>query len=128
MDIDSLTDDQLDRLASQLAGRLPTGRHGDQFVLSRRQLLSVAGGSAGIAGLVALGVDPAAAQSAAGQVGTPSSPENVFAFDLDVQGELNGGGPLSDGDGTERQLWVIANGASDPSGADPEDLIFEEEA
>lgn len=33
---------------------------------------------------------------------------------------------ISDGDGTERQIWVIANGASDPSGADPEDIIFEE--
>lgn len=88
MDIDSLTDDDLDQLASQLAGRLPTGRYGGQFVLSRRQLLSLAGGSAGVAGLTALGVDPATAQSAAGQVGTQSSPEDVFAFDLDVQGAL----------------------------------------
>ena len=35
---------------------------------------------------------------------------------------------VSDGDGTTRQIWVIANGASDPAGADPEDIIFEEEA
>lgn len=35
---------------------------------------------------------------------------------------------VSDGDGTERQIWVIANGASDPSGAAPDDIIFEEEA
>jgi len=35
---------------------------------------------------------------------------------------------VSDGDGTTREIWVIANGASDPAGADPEDLIFEEEA
>lgn len=35
---------------------------------------------------------------------------------------------VSDGDGTERQVWVIANGASDPAGADPEDIIFEEES
>ena len=35
---------------------------------------------------------------------------------------------VSDGDGTERQIWVIANGASDPAGADPEDIIFEESA
>jgi hypothetical protein len=34
---------------------------------------------------------------------------------------------VSDGDGTERQIWVIANGASDPAGADPEDIIFEEQ-
>lgn len=35
---------------------------------------------------------------------------------------------VSDGDGTTRQIWVIANGASDPAGADPEDIIFEEES
>jgi hypothetical protein len=128
MDIDSLTDDDLDQLASQLAGRLPTGRHGNRFVLSRRQLLSVAGGSAGVAGLVALGVEPAAAQSAAGQVGTSSDPVDVEAYDLNVANLLNGGGPLADGDGTERQIYVIANGASDPSDADPEDIIFEEQA
>jgi len=43
-------------------------------------------------------------------------------------GSLNGGGPVSDGDGTERQIWVIANGASDPAEAAPEDIIFEEES
>jgi hypothetical protein len=129
MEIDDLSDDQLDQLASKLAGRLPTGRHGDKIVTTRRQLLAAAaGGSAGVAALVKLGIDPATAQQAAGQVGTPSSPEDVFAFDLDVQGSLNGGGPLSDGDGTERQIWIIANGASDPSGADADDIIFEEES
>lgn len=40
---------------------------------------------------------------------------------------LNSGGTVTDGDGTERQVWIIASGASDPSGADPEDLIFEEQ-
>lgn len=35
---------------------------------------------------------------------------------------------ISDGDGTTRQYWVIANGASDPSGAGSNDIIFEEEA
>lgn len=34
---------------------------------------------------------------------------------------------VSDGDGTTRQIWVIANGASDPAGAGPEDIIFEEQ-
>jgi len=37
-------------------------------------------------------------------------------------------GVITAGDGTERQIWVIANGASDPAGAGPEDIIFEEEA
>lgn len=75
-------------LAKDLAAELDTGRYGNRFVLSRRQLLSIAGGSAGVAGLTALGVDPATAQSAAGQVGTQSSPEDVFAYNLDVQGTL----------------------------------------
>lgn len=35
---------------------------------------------------------------------------------------------VSDGDGTTRQVWVIGNGASDPAGAGPDDLIFEEES
>jgi len=42
-------------------------------------------------------------------------------------GELNGGATITDGDGTERQIWVIANGASDPAGANPEDIILEEQ-
>lgn len=35
---------------------------------------------------------------------------------------------LADGDGVDREIWVIPNGASDPAGAGPDDLIFEEEA
>ena len=123
-----LSDDERSALAAEVAAELDTGRYGDRFVLSRRQLLTIAGGAGGVAALVSLGVEPAAAQSAAGQVGTESSPENVFAYDLNVANLLNGGGPISDGDGTERQIWVIANGASDPTGADPEDIIFEREA
>jgi hypothetical protein len=79
-----LSDDDYEEIASKVVERLDPGRYGDRFVLSRRQVMSLAGGSAGVAGLVALGVDPATAQSAAGQVGTQSSPENVFAYDLDV--------------------------------------------
>jgi hypothetical protein len=108
MDIDDLTDDDLDRLASKLAGRLPTGRHGDRIVTTRRQLLAAAaGGSIGVSALVKLGIDPATAQSAAGQVGTQSSPEDVFANALDVQAgaefngtDVSGVGSLSTGDVT----------------------------
>lgn len=35
--------------------------------------------------------------------------------------------PVTDGDSIERQIWVIAAGAADPAGADPEDIIFEEQ-
>jgi len=37
-------------------------------------------------------------------------------------------GAIGDGDDAGREAFVIASGASDPAGADPEDLIFEEEA
>jgi len=50
------------------------------------------------------------------------------AGDIRNLASLNGGGPVSDGDGTKRQIWVVSNGASDPAGAGPEDIIFEEQA
>jgi hypothetical protein len=34
---------------------------------------------------------------------------------------------VDEGDGTSRTIWVINNGASDPAGADSNDLIFERE-
>jgi len=127
MDIDDLTDEQLDQLAADLAPRFPTGTHGDRVVLTKRQFIGAATGVLSAGALMALGVDEASAQ-AAGQVGTSSNPVDVEAYDIQVANLLNGGGPLSDGDGTERQIWIIANGASDPSGADASDIIFEEEA
>jgi hypothetical protein len=84
MDPTDLSDAQLDQLADQLAGRLPSGTHGDRVVLSRRAFAAAVGGTLGASGLVALGVDPAAAQ-AAGQVGTSSDPVDAFAYNLDVQ-------------------------------------------
>jgi len=93
MDIENLTDDELDDLASKLAPRLPTGSYGDKVVLPRRKLLAaVGGGGVGLGLLAKLGIDPATAQSAAGQVGTSSSPEDVNAYNLDVQAgaEFNG--------------------------------------
>lgn len=74
-----LSDDDRSALAAEVARELETGRYGERFVLSRRQLLSIAGGAAGVAGLTALGVDPATAQQAAGQVGTESDPVDVYA-------------------------------------------------
>lgn len=91
MDPTDLSDDQLDQLAQQLAGRLPTGTHGDRVVLSRRQFAAAATGTLGAGALMALGVDEASAQ-AAGQQGTASSPNDMFAYNLDVQNgaEFNG--------------------------------------
>jgi len=46
----------------------------------------------------------------------------------DGDGTVTINAELSEGDGTSRQVWLISNGASDPAGANAEDLIFEEEA
>lgn len=120
----------IDAVAERVLERLDPGTViDDKIILNRRQLLAIAGSGLGAGALAALGVEEASAQTGpAGQVGTDAEPVDVFAWDLDVQGSLNGGGPVSDGDGTERQIYVIANGASDPAGADPEDIIFEEES
>ena len=83
MDIDSLDDDALDRLADRVADRLPPGSYGDRVVLTRRQLVGAATGTLGVGALVSLGVDPAVAQ-AAGQVGTDSEPVDVVASNVDA--------------------------------------------
>jgi len=91
MDPRDLSDDDLDQLAQQLAGRLPTGTHGDNVILTRRQFALAASGVLSAGALTALGVDEASAQ-AAGQVGTSSDPVDAFAYTLDVQNgaEFNG--------------------------------------
>lgn len=95
MDPTDLSDAQLDQLAQRLAPHLPTGTHGDNVILSRRAFAAAVGGTLGASGLVALGVDPAAAQ-AAGQVGTSADPVDAFVYDLDVanalQSDLDAGG------------------------------------
>ena len=49
-------------------------------------------------------------------------------LETDGNGNLTPVAIVTDGDGTKREIWVIASGASDPAGADPEDIIYEEEA
>jgi hypothetical protein len=110
--------DDIDELTQRVINNLDPGYYEGKLVLSRRQAVTL-GISA--SALVALGFGEAEAQDAAGQVGTDSERVDVFAE------SINDGGPITDGDDTERQLYVIANGASDPSGAGPEDLIFEEQ-
>ena len=75
-----------DALAASIASKLPTGRLGGRYLLSRRQLLaSAAGGATGVAALTALGIDEATAQAAAGQVGTPESPEDAYLAAVEAQ-------------------------------------------
>ena len=75
-----------DDLAASIAHKLPTGRLGGRYLLNRRQLLALAtGGATAVAGLTALGVDEAEAQAAAGQVGTPESPEDAYLAAVEAQ-------------------------------------------
>lgn len=125
---DETPDSDVSELAQQVVAELDPGTTiGSKVILSRRQFAAITGGTLSLGALATYGADEAQAQ-AVGSVGTDTDRVDVFAYDLDVANSLNGGGPLSDGDGTERQLWVIANGAGDPSGADPEDIILEETA
>ena len=119
----------IDAVADAVLERLDPGTVIDnKIILSKRQLLAIAGSGLGAGGLAALGISEASAEEAAGQVGTDTEPVDVQAWDLDVANLINGGGVLSEGDENERQIWIIANGADDPDGADPEDIIFEEES
>ena len=86
------------------------------------------------------GVSEAQAQEAVGAVGTEDDPIDVFASTVEASqvgsdgsepdvfaASINDGGPLTDGDGTERRIWLIEADAGDPADATAEDLIFEEE-
>ena len=109
-------------LAQQVVAELKPGTTiADKVILSRRQLVAIAGGSISVGALMKFGVSEAQAQEAVGAVGTEDDPIDVFAA------SINDGGPLTDGDGTERRIWLIEEGADDPDGATDEDLIFEEE-
>lgn len=149
-------DGEIDALADKVAQKLDSGVYGDKVVIPRRQAMKIMGGTATLAGVLGFASGSAAGQStgdeSAGNVGTPEFTQDVWVdqlldandnefLNVDpgepinaqfgrnwVFDQINGGAPLSEGDGIERQIWVIANGASDPAGADPEDLIFEEEA
>jgi len=58
-----LTDDERSELAQEVAAELDTGQYGDKYVLSRRQLLTLATATGGGGVLAALGADGAAAQA-----------------------------------------------------------------
>ena len=96
-------------LAQQVVAELKPGTTiADKVILSRRQLVAIAGGSISVGALMKFGVSEAQAQEAVGAVGTEEEP-------VDVEANLiNSGGPIVDGDGIERNLFVIAEGEDDP--------------
>jgi hypothetical protein len=81
-----LSDEDRQQLAKDVAQELDTGTYGNRVLATKRQLLAaVAGGATGVAVLTRLGIDPATAQQAAGQVGTPSSPEDAYLAAVEAQ-------------------------------------------
>jgi hypothetical protein len=118
--------ERVDDLEAQLDQQQQTIQ---QMLPSRRSLLKA--GGAGAAALLLGSAASGSASAATGTIGSTSQRFNFYGDTVDANvvdtDELNNGGPISDGDGTERQIWVIAAGASDPAGADPEDIIFEEQ-
>jgi len=71
-------------LAREVIDELDSGRYGDKFVFTRRQVIALAGAGLSVGALTTLGVDEATAQEAVGQVGTESDPVDVKAANVDA--------------------------------------------
>jgi hypothetical protein len=75
-----MSDTDTAALAEQVIEELDPGTViEDKVILSKRQLIAIAGSGLGAGALAAIGADEATAQSAAGQVGTSSEPVDVEA-------------------------------------------------
>jgi len=59
----------------------------------------------------------------AGQIGTTSDRPSIKAADIT---EAGGDEVIADGDGVDRDIYVIQSGASDPSAATNDDIILEQ--
>jgi|AKVG01.1.fsa_nt_gi hypothetical protein len=92
---DQNDDIDIDELAERVAQKMDTGRIGDtdRFMLSRRQLVAIAGSGLGAGALGALGIGEASAQNSgqAGTIGTRSSPVDVEAQDINSATITNSG-------------------------------------
>ena len=86
----------IDAVADAVLERLDPGTVIDnKIILSKRQLLAIAGSGLGAGGLAALGISEASAEEAAGQVGTDTEPVDVQAWDLDVANEVTSELPMA---------------------------------
>ena len=118
-DLDELADTMADKVVPKLHERGPV--IGDHVILSRRQAMALATGAAGVGLLSAIGVENASAEESLDQLGSPDVRLDIWAK------RINDGGVIADGDGTERNIWVIGSEDDDPADATDVDLIFEEE-
>jgi len=92
----------------------------ERMLPSRRGVL---GGIAAILGGTYLGSQQARGSTgSAGQIGTTSDRPTIKADDIT---EAGGDEVIADGDGVDRDIYVIQSGASDPSAATNDDIILE---
>jgi len=88
------TDDpDTEALAEAVVSELDTGTVvDDKIVVSRRGLTALIGAGLGTSALSMLGVDKASAQTAAGQVGTSSSPVDIEAATITASNSITENG------------------------------------
>ena len=110
---DTDSDPDVSKLAREVIDELDSGRYGDKFVFSRRQVIALAGAGLSVGGLTTLGVDEATAQEAVGQVGTASEPVDVEAANVNA-GSVN----------TDK-LFVAESGIVDFGDVDPDEVKTE---
>jgi len=92
----------------------------ERMLPSRRGVL---GGIAAILGGTYLGSQQAQGSTgSAGQIGDANNRPTIKADDIT---EAGGDEVIADGDGVDRDIFVIASGASDPSAATNDDIILE---
>jgi hypothetical protein len=103
--------DRVSRLESLIERMLP----------SRRGVL---GGIAAVLGGTYLGSQTVESSTgSAGQIGDANNRPTIKADDIT---EAGGDEVVADGDGVDRDIYVIASGASDPSAATNDDIILEQ--
>jgi len=93
-----MSDVDTETLAEQVIEELDPGQVIDnKVILSRRQLVAIAGSGLSAGALAALGLEEASAQTGpVGQVGTSSEPVDSYIWDLDVQNGADfNGNPLN---------------------------------
>jgi len=92
----------------------------ERMLPSRRGVL---GGLAAILGGTYLGSQTVESSTgSAGQIGDANNRPTIKADDIT---EAGGDEVIADGDGVDRDIFVIASGASDPSAATNDDIILE---
>jgi len=93
----------------------------ERMLPSRRGVL---GGLAAILGGTYLGSQSVESSTgSAGQIGDANNRPTIKADDIT---EAGGDEVIADGDGVDRDIFVIASGASDPSAATNDDIILEQ--